>query len=85
MGTKDNIIELIEYIEKDDNDYVIGIIKKSEDINKEKIEIYTNIGENPLDKLFKVLREYKKSLQPKPKIAIIEQDNKENPNDKTNL
>lgn len=65
MPTKDNIVELIENIEKDYNSYIIGIIKKMPNENEEKIEIYSNIKENSVDKLIKALKEYKKSLQPK--------------------
>jgi hypothetical protein len=71
MPSLDNINELISYIEKDYNSYVIGIIKKTPNENEEKIEIYTNLGDNPIDKLLKVLKEYKKSLQPKLKNDSI--------------
>lgn len=81
-GTKDNIIELIEYIEKDHHNYIIGIIKKTTDDSQEKIEIYTNLDDNPLDKLVKVLKEYKKSSQTKLKNGnFIEIEKKEDKND----
>ncbi len=60
MASKDLILDLIEYIEKDNFNYVIGIIKKTPDNNQEKIEIYTNLGDNPIDKLLKVLKEHNK-------------------------
>jgi hypothetical protein len=77
-GTKDNIIELIEYIEKDHHNYVIGIIKKIPNDNQEKIEIYTNLGDNPLEKLLKTLKEYKRLSQSKIKNSnIIEIEKKD--------
>lgn len=60
-GTKDNIHQLIENIESQGYQFAIGIIKKDEkDKSKQNIDLYTNLGENPLNKLLEVLKEYKK-------------------------
>lgn len=62
MASRDLILDLIEQIEKNGHNYVIGIITPHEtDKNQEKIEIFTNNGHSSLDKLLKVLKEYKKN------------------------
>lgn len=80
MPSKDLILDLIECIQKDHDNYIIGIIKKTDDENQEKIEIYTSLGENPIDKLMKILKEYKKSLQNKQKSDIVDKLKDDNAN-----
>ena len=61
-GTHDLILDLIEQIELNGHNYVIGIISPNEeDKTLEKIEIFSNTGDYPLDKLIRVLKEYKKN------------------------
>ena len=65
-GTKDNVLELCANVESQGWSYVLGIIK-SDPNNKESdnLEIYTNSGEDCLDKLLKVLKDYKKTKDAK--------------------
>lgn len=64
-GSMDNINELVGAIESQGFDYVFAILEQKDDKKTtQKIKIYTNYGENALDKLLKVLKEYKKT-QPK--------------------
>ena len=71
-GTKDNLNQLIEDIEKDGFNFVIGIIKPSDTKDNNLIDIFTNISENGLDKLLAVLKEHKKSIKLKEKEKKIE-------------
>lgn len=60
--TKDNINQLIEDIESQGFNYVIGIIKPSKVSNSvEEIEIFTNGSDDGLKKLFFILKEHQKS------------------------
>lgn len=62
-GTKDHVLELISIIESQGFSYVVAIVLPDRtNKNNEKIDIYSNLGEQPLDKLLNVLQEYKKSL-----------------------
>jgi hypothetical protein len=66
-GTKDYINELIEAIDSQGFNYVIGIIKPK-DNNEEKIDIFTNGSADGLQKLSSILREYQKSSKIKKEI-----------------
>ncbi len=62
MATMDNINELIENIEKDGFNYIIGIIKpKEKDKTQNSLEIFTNYGDNGLNKLLKILQDHKRA------------------------
>lgn len=66
--TKDNLIDLIDQIEKDGFNYVVGILKPiTGNSEQEEIEIYSNYGEDGLSKLLKVLKEHQKSSKVKEK------------------
>lgn len=61
-GTRDLINELIDSIESQKFNYVIGIIKPIKDKPlSQDIDIYTNTNENALDKLLFVLQEHNAS------------------------
>lgn len=63
MATKDNINELISMIEQDGYNYVFALITPNEkEKNHKNIDIYSNLGENPLNKLLKILNEHKKTI-----------------------
>ena len=65
-GSKDNINELISMIEEQGYSFVLGIIKSDkENKDNDNLEIYTNTGHEPLDKLLKVLKDYKKTRDAK--------------------
>lgn len=62
-GTHDIINQLVEQIESQNHNYVFALIKpKENDSLHDEIEIFTNIRDEPLDKLLRVLREKKKNL-----------------------
>ena len=70
--TNDFLNELIENIEKDGHNFVIGLIKPVDsDKTKNHIDIYTNVSESGLDKLLKVLKEHQRSLKLKEIKEIV--------------
>ncbi len=66
MSGIDNINELISNIELEGHNYVLAIIK-SDPKNKDsdELEIFCNTGDEPLNKLLKVLKDYKKTRDAK--------------------
>ena len=77
-GTKDLIFDLIEAIETNGHNFVVGIIKKNpEDKLNDQIEIFTNTNDEPLEKLLKVLKEHQKNKKLK--------ESKKNVTNKPNL
>lgn len=69
-GTKDNLHEMIEIIESQGFDFVLGILKPN-DKNEQQIEIFTNGSSDGLKKLLFVLKEHQKSVKVKKEIREI--------------
>lgn len=63
MGTKDLIVELLEQIESQKFNYILGIIKPGE--NTDELEITTNLKNEPISQLIKILREHQKTVKVK--------------------
>ena len=66
MASKDLVNELIEQIESQGWNFVLALIK-SDPKNKDsdELEIFCNTGHDPLDKLLKILKDYKKTRDAK--------------------
>lgn len=70
MPTKDIIYELIEQIESQNFNFVIAIIKPGLVKDSDIIEIFTNTGDESLEKLLRVLREHQKNRKQKERGEI---------------
>jgi hypothetical protein len=66
----DNLNELIENIEKDGFNFVLGIVKPGLVKDSDIIEIFTNTGDESLEKLLRVLREHQKNRKQKERGEI---------------
>jgi hypothetical protein len=60
-GTSDNIIDLLELIEKQGLNYVLTIIEpKKLDKNQDQVTIYTSLEKNSVNKLISFLKKTQK-------------------------
>lgn len=70
-GTHDQITELIDSIESQGFQYVIGIIKpRKDEPNLKDIDIYTNRDHNGLDRLLSILSKNQKQNSKRRKNSI---------------